>query len=77
LRRSPEFCGGQPGDGQDVENSRRLAAVLMEVGPKYFPEDKLKFFATAAAADPPFIIAVRPSAVTGSGRPAALHGERC
>jgi coniferyl-aldehyde dehydrogenase len=36
------------------ENSGRLAAVLMEISPRYFPEDKLKFFDDGGGRGPAF-----------------------
>src|SRR6476619_7423457 len=36
------------------ENSQRLVTTLMEISPKYFPEDKLRFFADGDGRGPAF-----------------------
>jgi len=38
------FAAGNRAMIKMSENSQRLAVVLMNISPKYFPEDKLKFF---------------------------------
>jgi coniferyl-aldehyde dehydrogenase len=48
------FAAGNRAMVKMSENSRRLAAVLMEVSPKYFPEDKLKFFDDGSGRGPAF-----------------------
>ena len=44
YRADLHLCGGQPLHGEDVENSRHLAKLLIEKTPAYFPRDKLAFF---------------------------------
>jgi coniferyl-aldehyde dehydrogenase len=48
------FAAGNRAMVKMSENSRRLAAVLMEISPKYFPEDKLKFFDDGGGRGPAF-----------------------
>jgi coniferyl-aldehyde dehydrogenase len=48
------FAAGNRAMVKMSENSRRLAAVLTEVSPKYFSEDKLKFFDDGGGRGPAF-----------------------
>jgi coniferyl-aldehyde dehydrogenase len=48
------FAAGNRAMVKMSENSRRLAAVLMEVSPKYFPEEKLKVFDDGDGRGPAF-----------------------
>lgn len=48
------FAAGNRAMVKMSENSRRLAAVLMEISPKYFPEDKLRFFDDGGGRGPAF-----------------------
>src|SRR5271156_838406 len=48
------FAAGNRAMVKMSENSRRLAAVLMEVSPKYFPEEKLRFFDDGGGRGPAF-----------------------
>lgn len=48
------FAAGNRAMVKMSENSRHLAALLMELTPRYFPEDKLKFFDDGGGRGPAF-----------------------
>ena len=48
------FAAGNRAMVKMSENSRRLAELLMEISPKYFPEDKLAFFDDRGGRGPAF-----------------------
>ena len=48
------FAAGNRAMVKMSENSRRLAELLMEISPKYFPEDKLAFFDDGGGRGPAF-----------------------
>ncbi|MFL6578132.1 MAG: aldehyde dehydrogenase family protein, partial [Povalibacter sp.] len=48
------FAAGNRAMVKMSENSRRLAAVLIEISPRYFPEDKLRFFDDGGGRGPAF-----------------------
>jgi coniferyl-aldehyde dehydrogenase len=48
------FAAGNRAMVKMSENSQHLAALLMELSPKYFPEDKLKFFDDGGGRGPAF-----------------------
>ena len=65
---APIFAAGNRAMIKMSENSRHLAALLMQISPKYFPEDKLKFFDDGGGRGPAFSsIAFDHLLFTGSG----------
>jgi coniferyl-aldehyde dehydrogenase len=48
------FAAGNRAMVKMSENSRRLAELLIEISPKYFPEDKLAFFDDGGGRGPAF-----------------------
>src|SRR5271165_5334359 len=48
------FAAGNRAMVKMSENSRRLAELLVEISPKYFPEDKLAFFGGGSGRGPAF-----------------------
>ena len=63
------FAAGNRAMVKMSENSRRLAELLIELSPKYFPEDKLAFFDDGGGRGPGVLLAaVRSSDLHGFGR---------
>ena len=62
------FAAGNRAMVKMSENSRRLAELLIEISPKYFPEDKLAFFDDGGGRGPGiFLAAVRSPYLHGFG----------